>query len=108
MPTKKKINCYKYGRVKNAELGAKYGSNFLTQNHDKLKTRRGVKYGLDCSRWCTHHNFVKMYDLIYDAMEESGHAKALPEAQWQNLDGVEVSKEDSARSSKVSIELTAL
>ena len=40
-------------------------------------------------------------------MEDSWHAEALHEAQWQNLDGIEVSKKDLASSSKVSLELTA-
>ena len=57
---KRKKHCYDVNKAINrGNSGVKYWKKVLKRNQDQLATKRGVKFGQDCSQWCTYENFSK-------------------------------------------------
>ena len=53
-------------------LGAGWWRRFLRRNKHRLVSKRGRKFSLNRTEWCTFANFAKMYDLIYEEMVGAG------------------------------------
>ena len=77
-------------------MGKKYWSNFLRRNRDKLTGDRAISQA-DCRKqWSTYLNFSKMYNLVYDVIQESGITEQLPSKVWMDLSGDTVQSEADA------------
>ena len=50
---------------------------FLKSHKHMLHTNKGNKFPMVRSEWCLYRNFEKMYNLLYEMMEESSVIKEL-------------------------------
>lgn len=87
-------------------LGPGYWRGFRAQYYHRFVSKKEVQFGHNRSKWCKYKNFVKMYDLVYEATEIAKIAKKLPEAGWQNEKGEKVSNREEAVGEKVEYDLT--
>ena len=87
-------------------LGPGYWRGFRARYYHQLIPKKGLQFGHNRNEWCKNKNFVKMYDLVYEAMEIAKVAKKLPEPEWQNEKGEKVSNREEAVGEKVEYELT--
>ena len=68
-------------------LGSKYWRKFRRRNEDILESGSGETQASARREWSTHLNFTKLYDLVYDRMEEARILEALDEPVWMNHEG---------------------
>ena len=57
------------------EVGLGYWQHFRERYKHKLVNKKGQKFELDRSLWCTYQNFRNMYDMIEDKLIEAKVAK---------------------------------
>jgi len=64
---------------KKPNLGQKWYTNFWRRNGHLLEKKKGHKFLKDQADWSIYHNFVPMYNKVYDAIEKAGVAEKLSE-----------------------------
>jgi hypothetical protein len=87
-----KVVSFKRGRYEKndlgkANLGKKYWLGFKKRWEHVLAFKRGQKFALDRSAALTFCNMNKMYNEVYDAMEECGVASKCNELMYAKNDG---------------------
>jgi hypothetical protein len=60
-------------------VGNRWYRNFINRHKDKIKCKPCRVQDRKRLTWCTHANFMNMYDLVYEAMVEAGVAIKHPE-----------------------------
>ena len=69
----------KIGESDVSKLGSKYWRNLRRRHEDILESSSGETQASARRELSTHLNFTKMYDLVYDRMEEARILEALDE-----------------------------
>ena len=70
-----------------ADLGNRYWQSFKKRWDHRLCNKRGQKFALDRASATNYTNVSKMYDEVYDAMEECGVALKLDHPVFQDEKG---------------------
>jgi len=87
----KKVIAYKekqFGKIyEKADLGNRYWQSFKKRWNHRLCNKRGQKFALDRASATNYTNLAKMYDEVYDAMEECGVALKLQHPVFQDEKG---------------------
>jgi len=52
-------------------LGMKYWRNFL-KRHPQIASKKAVCFDSNHDNWCTHQNFLAMYEMVHSAMVKVG------------------------------------
>ena len=68
--------------------------NFKKGNTNKVVTRKGDKYELDCAYWTTYQNFEHLYKRFGDKMEYAYVDRKLETPILMNCDGDAVENKD--------------
>ena len=74
------------------KVGTCFWRNFRKRHANMLDADTGVSQASCRKEWSTHQNFNKMYNLVYDVMDEARILEKLPEPVWMNLAGDVVDK----------------
>ena len=82
-------------------LGSKYWRKFKRRHDDILDSGSGKTQSSLRKEWSTHLNFTKMYDLVYDRMEQARILEALDESVCMNCEGEIVMSAEEALGMKV-------
>ena len=77
----------KQSRGVSCKIGLGYWYIFKARHADKIFSKQGKKQELDRDSWRTHGNFLHMYDLVYEEIEEYGAAVCLETPEWQDSHG---------------------
>jgi hypothetical protein len=93
--TKRGWNPFDEKGEKKAVLGQKWYKNFWKRHSHLLERKKGHKFSKDRAEWSIYHNFVQMYDEVYEAMEHAGVAQKLPEPMWVD-ENQEITEETNA------------
>ena len=86
----------KDGEEQKSILRQGYWCGFMRRHGHRIVTKKGRKFTKDRSAWCHYSNFVKMYNLVYKAMESAGVAIRLDKPKWMNEKGEVVSDQFKA------------
>jgi hypothetical protein len=71
-------------------VGYGWFQGFKRRHGDKLVTKRGERFAVDCADWSKHIYMKQMYDVIYNNMVEAGIAMSLVEPICTDKQGNEV------------------
>ena len=87
--TKKKLIKFKkkHSHGESGAVGLGYWYRSKRRHADKIGSKRGNKYKLDCDSWTTYVNFLQMYDFVYEEMEDNRVAVWLDNLEWQYCNG---------------------
>ena len=89
-------------------VSAKFWSQFLKRNKQKLEVGKGYRVAANRTEWVTYDNIDQMYNLVYEQMVKAGVAKyLLPEDYYYvNDQGEKVESESESVGALVKIEVT--
>jgi hypothetical protein len=63
-------------------VGNRWYANFIKRHQDKIKCKPCRVQDRKRLTWCTHNNFLNMYNSVYEAMVEAGVAEKFDEEVW--------------------------
>ena len=81
--------------------GLAYWRAFKKRNKEKLDAGVAIAQAACRKEWSSYLNFSRMYDLVYEQMDEAGVLQDLEEPVWLNLAGEIVASEAEAFGEKV-------
>ena len=89
-------------------IGPGYWQSYRKRFSHKLVNKKGHKFELDRSNWCTYQNFRSMYEMIEDKLVEVKIAKRFDSPMWITREGTWLSDTNinDAYGCKVSLEIT--
>ena len=68
----------------------------MKKNNQLLDSDTGTTQAVCWMKWSTYLNISKMYNLVYNVMDEAGLLEKLDSPQWVNMDvGVVNTKEEA-------------
>ena len=85
----------------------KYWRNFL-KRHPQIASKKAVCFNSNHDDWCTHQNFLSMYEMVYCATVKSGVTRKLDHEVWLYSKGEITENKDKAVGRKMEYLLTHL
>ena len=82
-------------------VSAAYWRAFLKRNNYLLDSDTGTTQAVFRKEWSTHLNMTKIYNIVYDVMDEAGVLEKLEEPVWMNPNEEVVESKEEAHGEKV-------
>ena len=84
-------------------LGTRFWTNFMEQNKKCINTQIPDRIDVNWQEWCNYDYFDKMYNLVYNGMQEARLVRKFDEPVFMDLEGNIV--DDSKKAAGLPVEL---